>query len=48
MQSSLSTENQKFVNTYGLQIETPEVEMQDSADIFLIRHGLSEFNYRYF
>ena len=28
-------------------INTPAIEGKESADVFLIRHGFSEFNYRH-
>ena len=27
-------------------IKTPAIEGKETADVFLVRHGLSEFNYR--
>ena len=32
---------------YGVMIDTPENEGKDQAEVFLIRHGFSEFNIRH-
>lgn len=35
----------KYVEKYHIQTETPPIHNKDYADVFLIRHGFSEFNH---
>jgi len=40
----MNDEDTKFVQEFDVMIESPPIKNKESADVFLIRHGFSEFN----
>jgi len=39
------SEIDELIAKYGIDIDTPEIEGVENNDVFLVRHGFSQFNY---
>ena len=42
----LSPHDLEYVKKYNIQVNTPPILNKDTADVFLIRHGFSQFNHK--
>ena len=43
----MQTESNALIEQYYIPLETPKIEGADDGDIFLVRHGMSDFNVRH-
>jgi len=42
----MDQQDQEYVVKYNIQVHTPPILNKDSSDVFLIRHGFSQFNHK--